>query len=1043
MINFCWFFFKWGLVICVIGAVAAVPYFYRRVDEEIRCRFEALFAQHYPTLKVSVGSAELVAGQGIKVRDLLIVEPGAEGPRAELANVEEIFIACQTDVKELICRNPIITHVTMRRPTVRIARRPDGTWSAAKLFPPPRFGNQSPEVTIENGTIEIFDPLKTPTSTLILRDLNITMSPATLLSSDVSAVPKRKIQGMLAGDNFRRIEFRGDIDAFGSAFSLTGELEGLQVTPELCESLPGPIAEKLSELPELRAEGRMSFGLAYDPKTDAPLRFQVAGQLLRGRINDVRLPNPLTDMRIVFRADNAGVVIDDLTARCNQATLRMSCRCAGFDAKGPKSIQAEIRQLELDRQLLGILPEQLQNQWQKYRPIGKIDADMKLEYDGQTWRPELSIRCLDVSFTHYKFPYRVDHGKGSLELKDDLLALSITAMSGDQPVRMTAEVARPLNGPIGWFEAKGDNIQIDQALIQALPEKSREVAQSLDPHGTINFYYYCARKVADQPMHQHLEITPNRCSIRYSKFPYPINNVRGKLVMTNQFWTFSNLEGMNDTARITGEGSLTPSLKGNVFVLNLTAKDAPLDEELRNALTPNLQQVWHDLRPRGMVDLTTKISYLSETKQLSIDVRAQPKSDTTSIEPLHFPYRMEKLQGVLLYHDGHVTLEQFKAEHGPVNICTEGYCDFLPDGGWNMHLAGLTVDRLRLDRDLIQALPERLKKAVLTLNPSGPINLRGNLDLIHTGRQGEPLRSQWQDVRIGMMQGAMQCGVKLENVHGNVILSGMFDGQKLFCRGELNVDSLNYKDYQFTHVTGPVWIDDQRVLLGNLVDRSAEGAPLVNADGTPRSITANLFGGTMYGDGWVALGAEPRYGLSATLAHADLSQLALEMMDGKQNLQGKIMANVELHGAGTSRNAISGRGSIRLSDADVYELPVMISLLKILSIRAPDRNAFSTSNMDYRIEGEHIYFDTIDFQGDAISLRGKGEMDFQSNVKLNFYATVGRGELDLPIIREVYRGASKQILQIHVGGTLQNPETRKEAFPAVNQALQQLQGSRQ
>jgi hypothetical protein len=169
----------------------------------------------------------------------------------------------------------------------------------------------------------------------------------------------------------------------------------------------------------------------------------------------------------------------------------------------------------------------------------------------------------------------------------------------------------------------------------------------------------------------------------------------------------------------------------------------------------------------------------------------------------------------------------------------------------------------------------------------------------------------------------------------------------------------------------------------------------------------------------------------------------MEVMDGKQNLQGKVMANIELHGAGTSRNAISGRGSLRLSDADIYELPVMISLLKILSIRAPDRNAFSTSSMDYHIEGEHIYFDRIDFNGDAISLLGKGEMDFQSNVKLKFHAIVGRGEIDLPIIKEVYRGASQQILQIHVSGTLQNPETRKEAFPAVNQALQQLQGARQ
>jgi hypothetical protein len=39
----------------------------------------------------------------------------------------------------------------------------------------------------------------------------------------------------------------------------------------------------------------------------------------------------------------------------------------------------------------------------------------------------------------------------------------------------------------------------------------------------------------------------------------------------------------------------------------------------------------------------------------------------------------------------------------------------------------------------------------------------------------------------------------------------------------------------------------------------------------------------------------------------------------------------------------------------------------------------------------------------------------------------------------VIGGASQQIMQIHVGGTIQNPETTPEAFPGVNQALQQFQ----
>jgi hypothetical protein len=1052
LINFCWFFFKWGLVVCAIGAVAAVPYFYRRVDEEIRHRIEALFAQHYTGLKPTVGSAELVAGQGIRVRDISIVEPGAEGPRAKLAYVEEMFIACQTDVKELICRDPVVTHVTLRRPTIWVTRRPDGTWSAAKLFPPPRFGNQSPEVTIENGTIEIFDPLKPRASTLILRDLNMTVSPAILSSSDPGAAPKRNLQGMFAGDNFQRVEFRGSIDAFGPDFSLSGEVEGLRVSPELHESLPGPIADKLAALRKLRAEGQMSFSLAYDSKAPAPLRFHVAGQLTGGRIDDQQLPlpHPLTDLQIKFAADNGGVVIDKLTASCNQAKLKMSLRHTGFDANKPLWLHAEIKQLELDRQLLGVLPGPLQEQWRKYLPIGVIDADLTLEFDGQTWRPETSEALFsfsNISFTYYKFPYRVDHGKGSLELKNDLLTLDVTAYGGTQPIRMKAEIVRPLSGWTGWFEAKGDDIQMDKAVIQALrDDKTREVVQSLDPRGTVNFEYRCRRDVPDQPILHHLKLNANGCSIRYAKFPYPINNIRGQLEMIDHSWTFRNLQGMNDSARITGDGELMPSLKGNKFVLNLVANNVPLDRELHDALAPNIQQAWNDLKPQGMVDLSAQICYLSEQKQLSLGVRVEPKSETASIEPVHFPYRMDKLQGVLLYCDGHVTLQHFEAWHGPVKILTEGFCDFLPDGGWNLHLAGLTVDRLHPDRDLILALPERLKKAVLTLNPAGPINLCGNLDLFHDGRQGRPLRSQWDDVRINMFQSAMQCGVKLDNISGTATLSGQFDGQIFFCRGELNIESLIYKDCQFKHVMGPIWIDDQRVLLGSLVDKAADGSPLLNADGTPRtprSISANLFGGIIYGDGQVSLGAEPRYHLNAVLAHADLASLAREVIDGKQHMQGKIMANVELHGVGTSRNALSGRGSLALSDADIYELPVMISLLKILSIRAPDRNAFSTASMDYQIKGEHIYLDRIDFNGDAISLHGNGEMDFQSNINLSFDTTVGRGELDLPIIKQIYRGASQQILQIHVGRTLQNPEIRKEPFPAVNQALQQLQGAKQ
>jgi hypothetical protein len=117
----------------------------------------------------------------------------------------------------------------------------------------------------------------------------------------------------------------------------------------------------------------------------------------------------------------------------------------------------------------------------------------------------------------------------------------------------------------------------------------------------------------------------------------------------------------------------------------------------------------------------------------------------------------------------------------------------------------------------------------------------------------------------------------------------------------------------------------------------------------------------------------------------------------------------------------------------------MVSLLKLLSVRQPDTTAFTRSDINFYIQGQHIYVDRIDFSGDAISLLGKGEVDFDKQIRLTFHAMVGRNENRLPVLKDVLGGASKQIMLIHAEGTLDQPSLRREAFPGVNQALQTLQ----
>ena len=192
----------------------------------------------------------LVRGEGIEIRGLSIVEPAADGPRADLLSYDECFLRCRTDLQDLLADELEVTQVTIRHPTLHATRRPDGSWSAAKLLPLPKLSKRPPQVTIENGVVEIFDPLKNPASTLTLRDINLTLTPTAGVSPD-----SRKLQGTLSSDYFRQATIEGTVDPRRPGFSLVGKVEGLDISPELRDALPGALAAKLGMLGTVRGQG--------------------------------------------------------------------------------------------------------------------------------------------------------------------------------------------------------------------------------------------------------------------------------------------------------------------------------------------------------------------------------------------------------------------------------------------------------------------------------------------------------------------------------------------------------------------------------------------------------------------------------------------------------------------------------------------------------------------------------------------------------------------------------------------------------------------
>jgi len=1038
-INLCWFFFKWSTALAIIAALVATPFYYRkifyRVEEEIRLRVEAKIAEQMPHLKVQVRSVHL-SGDGIEVRGLSISERDALGPQPELIYVDEMFLACSTSPQEFIAGEPVVTRVTLRHPIARATRRPDGTYSISKLFPLPKPQGVAPPATIEDGIIEIFDPLKNPSSNFTLREINLSIKPNYPAQDRLLL----DVEGSLAADLIQRVEVAGTIDPEKQQWAFSGTVDGMEISPELRTALPEQISAPMEPLASLRAPARLTFRASRASSSESA-QFEINGSVSRGRIDDPRLPFPLSDLRASIHCDNSGFQIFDLSTRHGQTVWEISqLDRRGYELDSPLTLQASGKQVRLDRTLGNAIPQPWRTDYRNYDPDGEVNIDCKLQFDGKRWTPAVRLTCLsNVSFSCHKFPYRLEHTQGTLTLNGNRAHVDLVAYSGAQPVTLKGTFHDPGPRFTGQIEIRGDKIPFDEKLFAALliKPKAHETIRSLQPQGTFNFKTTLWREDPRiKEIHQVAEVTVNRCSMNYEKFPYPLSNLEGMFLLRDGQWEFRELVASNGTGSVLcPQGTLKTSPEGDVLSMVIHATNIPLGEDLREALRPNEQRLWDSMQPRGSVNFQVGLGYDSRTKKTAIDLRVYPREDATSIgtsiEPVSFPYRMQKLKGCIHYRDGHVELEQMKAVHGTTQMTTDGSCDFLPNGSWRLQLKRLEVERFRLqgaDQDLVAALPEALRHAICELRPTGTLKLKGNLDFVKQSPTS-PLKTNW-DVDVYLNQGDLQVGPKLEHIFGRVHLTGGSDGTRFSSGGNLFFDSLSYKNFQFTEVFGPIWFNNENCYLG--------AVPREVSTQAPAHVTAKLFGGVITGDGHVRLGNLPQYQLTASITGADLGQFARENLANHQKLNGKVLANINLRGSRGSHN-LFGTGDIHLTEADIYELPVTVALLKIVRAKRPDSTAFTQSDIQFQLNGEHLLLNQIDLRGDAVSLLGQGEitLDSMTNpINLEFNTTVGRG--NIPLLSGMFDLAGQQIMKIHVEGSLDQPKTRTDAFPVATQALERL-----
>ncbi|MBT4694729.1 MAG: hypothetical protein HOB73_15440, partial [Planctomycetaceae bacterium] len=964
-----------------------------------------------------------------------------------------------------------------------------------------------PAIRITDFELAISDAVQLSQDPFVvtIKDTVITDQPRTHLSVDISGDTQQgrvlKVRSRVTSSFVGGIELQGAISLDDQPSMLSVRVRKLQLTNDWFEYLPLNMLEQFPVGLQILGQADLAVQLetklqaatataivpASQPTiTNSPVlqtKWVAAGVVANGSYRDRRLPFPITDISSMVTWQDGALRLEKIKGNFGGTSISAHARISEFDGSPAMEIGFSTDKILIDEDLLVGLPQDevvnsIRKTLRTYGPRGT--AAIKYHYDnvGQTPRSHLDIQLLDMDLTYEKFPYTLKNATGFIQIHNsDVIVRDVLAQTHGRTFKISADIKDSKIAPRGWLEITSDGaIPLDAELISALDPQSRKTIDVLRPTGLITLHraHYEYRGVPGNPYRQ-IEFDFQQGTLQYKGFPYPIHRINGEVRLQGDHWEFQNFSGYKGNAFVQMQGrfvkptsqlgqsdhSNQESVEAPLQMV-LTATDVPFDNDLRDALAaknPAILNTWRSLKPEGALD-QVRISLESTLKAGGTNVFVHAKkwiptdsltTSTISFMPTWFPYRIEGVTGEFVLQDGHVRLTGIHGVHGDTEFQMDGVYNRAPNGQWHFAMDHLSIDRLRMDADLLAAMPVELSQQIRELDIQGPLQLEGDIYLAHQPAASKLLHASWR-VRLEVAGASIDCGTRLSGIHGGIQFTGVLDDRGFRSSAFMEIDSMFLGKQQITKIQGPLWIDERQILAGTwarATQQNITGSTVIRQPQRPAmSLMGQSFGGVAKVDLQVLFDKEqrritsnngksqPRFMLQASLLQADLSRLARHR-GVQERTSGRVDAAVRLRGVAGDRTTWVGDGQVRLKQADTYELPLMVALFNKIDMQA-DRGVFSSTDVDFRIRNDQIVLDRIDLRGDTVSLFGTGWMSFEEEINLNFYSRVGRQQIVIPIINAVLTEASKSLLQIEVVGTIGQPRVNSTAFPELDGAMERI-----
>ena len=497
-----------------------------------------------------------------------------------------------------------------------------------------------------------------------------------------------------------------------------------------------------------------------------------------------------------------------------------------------------------------------------------------------------------------------------------------------------------------------------------------------------------------------------------------------------------------DSLRLSADGSIDLAQPSAHLQLAAHGRDVVLPPEAPALLPDAMRQSWNAYKPQGKIDIdanailhagnapTTAPALATATAPapqspipgITVDdysCTLVPKS--LSVSNASWPASIDDIQGRILLSPGKLAFQQLTARSGPLALTCDGA--YRTDTGECSLRASATSDGL--PGPWTAKLPGDLSKFLTDHKANGQFRL--NIDSLERTAANKP----WTfDAELAARNLSLQGSLDIVAERIGLTSSGSWSSGAFDFTGMLNGSNVSFSGKNLDTLQASVAMTSKEQAL-----RIAD-------------IDGKVAGGEVQGNMSLRFGttgdhpSEPGYDASLMLHDADLSRLLLPKAasdeERKRIGDGHVSATLAVQGTFGEHPDRTGRGELIIRDGKIYNVPLAMGLMQIVTLRLPVARAFDQAALSYYLRDNKVTFEKILLESPSIDLAGAGTMSLADKaLDLNFI-TESPNEIELPLISSLVNEIRAQLLQLSVTGTIDNPKINPVPLSSIASPLRGL-----